>query len=429
MSHELIPLGYNISITKYTKPRRNKSMTQFNITLTEEELHGLFLSNSRDKAVAKLLEKIFNEILICQSTEQLGAKPYERTDNRRAYRNGHYDRDLVTRVGTLNLKIPRHRNGDEFSTELFERYQRSEQALLIAMMQMVVNGVSTRKVENITEELCGKKFSKSTVSALCKKLDPIVEAFRTRPIKVHYPFLMVDALYIKVREDHRVKSKGLLIAVGVNEEGYREIIGFQVSDTENESSWGELFSSLKERGLKDVHLITSDSHQGLVNAARRHFQGASWQRCQTHFSRNILDHTPKALQPEIKEELRKLYDAVDMDSARKVKDEILSKYETKAPKVVSLLDEAFDDITAVLSVPLKYRKRLRTTNGVERLNQEVRRRERVIRIFPNEESVIRLMGALLMEQDEKWQAGRKYFDMGLYFHTTKNKVSGGVTAA
>lgn len=404
-------------------------MTQFNITLTEEELHGLFLSNSRDKAVAKLLEKIFNEILICQSTEQLGAKPYERTDNRRAYRNGHYDRDLVTRVGTLNLKIPRHRNGDEFSTELFERYQRSEQALLIAMMQMVVNGVSTRKVENITEELCGKKFSKSTVSALCKKLDPIVEAFRTRPIKVHYPFLMVDALYIKVREDHRVKSKGLLIAVGVNEEGYREIIGFQVSDTENESSWGELFSSLKERGLKDVHLITSDSHQGLVNAARRHFQGASWQRCQTHFSRNILDHTPKALQPEIKEELRKLYDAVDMDSARKVKDEILSKYETKAPKVVSLLDEAFDDITAVLSVPLKYRKRLRTTNGVERLNQEVRRRERVIRIFPNEESVIRLMGALLMEQDEKWQAGRKYFDMGLYFHTTKNKVSGGVTAA
>lgn len=428
MSHKLIPLGYNISVSKY-QTEEEESMAQFNITLTEEELHELFLSNSRDKAVAKLLEKIFNQVLICQSTEQLGAKPYERTDKRKAHRNGYYDRELITRMGALNLSIPRHRNGEEFNTKLFERYQRSEQALLLAMMEMVVNGVSTRKVENITEELCGKKFSKSTVSALCKKLDPIVHAFRTRPLKSHYPFLIVDALYIKVREDHRVQSRGLLIAIGVNEEGYREIIGFQVSNTESESSWGELFSSLKERGLKDVHLITSDNHKGLVKAARRHFQGATWQRCQTHFSRNMLDHTPKALQPEIKEDLRQLYEAIDIDSARKVRDEIMDKYETKAPKAASLLDEAFDDITAVLAVPLKYRKRLRTTNGVERLNQEIRRRERVIRIFPNEASVIRLMGALLMEQDEKWQAGRKYFDMDLYYQTANNKASRGDTAA
>lgn len=234
---------------------------------------------------------------------------------------------------------------------------------------------------------------------------------------------------LRVREDHRVQSRGLLIAIGVNEEGYREIIGFQVSNTESESSWGELFSSLKERGLKDVHLIISDNHKGLVKAARRHFQGATWQRCQTHFSRNMLDHTPKALQPEIKEDLRQLYEAIDIDSARKVRDEIMDKYETKAPKAASLLDEAFDDITAVLAVPLKYRKRLRTTNGVERLNQEIRRRERVIRIFPNEASVIRLMGALLMEQDEKWQAGRKYFDMDLYYQTANNKASRGDTAA
>jgi putative transposase len=173
-------------------------------------------------------------------------------------------------VGTLNLRIPRHRY-EEFSTELFERYQRSEQALLLAMMEMVVNGVSTRKIENITEELCGKKFSKSTVSALCKRLDPVVYAFKTRPLESRYPFLIVDALYLKVREDGRVKSKGLLIAVGINEQGYREIIGFQVSNTESESSWGEFFLSLKERGLKDVHLITSDNHKGLVNAARRYF--------------------------------------------------------------------------------------------------------------------------------------------------------------
>jgi len=396
-------------------------MAQFNITINSEELHELFLGNSRDEAVAKLLEKIFNEVLLCQSEEQLSAKPYERTDQRKGYRNGYYNRGLTTRVGTLNLRIPRHRNG-EFSTELFERYQRSEQALLLAMMEMVVNGVSTRKIETITQELCGKKFSKSTVSSLCKKLDPIVHAFRTRPLESHYPFLIVDALYVKVREDNRVQSKGLLIAVGVNEEGYREIIGFSVANTESESSWGEFFSSLKERGLKDVHLITSDDHKGLVKAARRHFQGSTWQRCQTHFSRNMLDHTPKALQPEIKEELRKLYEAVDVDSARKVKDQIIDKYETRAPKAVALLDEAFDDITAILVVPLKYRKRLRTTNGVERLNQEVRRRERVIRIFPNGASVIRLMGALLMEQDVKWQAGRKYFDMELYYQTQNKKT-------
>jgi len=389
-------------------------MAQYNITITEELLHGLFLSNGRDEAFSKLLEEIFNQVLLSQSTEQIGAQPYERTEGRTAYRNGFRDRQLTTRVGALTLRVPRHRNG-HFSTELFARYQRSEQALVLAMMEMVINGVSTRKVEQITEELCGKKFSKSTVSALCKNLDPMVEAFRTRPLKCHYPFLMVDAIYVKVRENGRIQSRGLLIAIAVNEEGHREIIGFQLANSESESSWGELFSSLKDRGLKNVDLVTSDDHKGLVNAIRRHFQGTSWQRCQTHFSRNMLDHTPKALQPEVKEELRRLYESVDLESARKVRDQIIKTYESKAPKATALLDEAFDDITAVLALPLKYRKRLRTTNGVERLNQEIRRRERVIRIFPNSASVIRLMGALLMEHDEKWQTGRKYFDMALYY--------------
>jgi putative transposase len=389
-------------------------MAQYNITITEELLHGLFLSNGRDEAFSKLLEEIFNQVLLSQSTEQIGAQPYERTEDRTAYRNGFRDRQLTTRVGALTLRVPRHRNG-QFSTELFARYQRSEQALVLAMMEMVINGVSTRKVEQITEELCGKKFSKSTVSALCKNLDPMVEAFRTRPLHCHYPFLMVDAIYVKVRENGRIQSRGLLIAIAVNEEGHREIIGFQLANSESESSWGELFSSLKDRGLKNVDLVTSDDHKGLVNAVRRHFQGTSWQRCQTHFSRNMLDHTPKALQPEVKEELRRLYESVDLESARKVRDQIIKTYESKAPKATALLDEAFDDITAVLALPLKYRKRLRTTNGVERLNQEIRRRERVIRIFPNAASVIRLMGALLMEHDEKWQTGRKYFDMALYY--------------
>jgi putative transposase len=403
-------------------------MAQFNITITEELLHGLFLSNGRDEAFSKLLEEIFNQVLLAQSSEQLGADPYERTEERTAYRNGTRERQLTTRVGTLTLRVPRHRNG-QFCTELFMRYQRSEQALVLAMMEMVINGVSTRKVESITEELCGKKFSKSTISTLCKNLDPMVNAFRTRPLESHYPFLMVDAIYVKVRGNKRIQSRGLLIAIGINEQGHREVIGFQIANSESESSWGEFFGSLKERGLKDVHLITSDDHKGLVKAVRKHFQEASWQRCQTHFSRNMLDHAPKALQPEIKEELRQLYESVDLESARKVRNQIIAKYEAKAPKATDLLDEAFDDITAVLALPLRYRKRLRTTNGVERLNEEIRRRERVIRIFPNEASVIRLMGALLMEQDEKWQTGRKYFDMELYYQTVHANDSEDGTAA
>jgi putative transposase len=299
-------------------------MAQYNITITEELLHGLFLSNGKDKAFSKLLEEIFNQVLLAQSSEQLGAEPYERTEERKAYRNGYRERQMSTRVGSFTLRVPRHRNG-QFSTELFSRYQRSEQALVLAMMEMVVNGVSTRKVELITEELCGKKFSKSTVSELCKSLDPIVEAFKTRPLEAHYPFIQVDAIYLKVRENSRVQSKGLLVAVGINEEGYREIIGFKLANSETEDSWGAFFNSLKERGLKDVTLVTSDNHKGLVSAIKRHFQGASWQRCQTHFSRNIIDNTPKSLQPEIKEDLRNLYSAVDIESARKYRDLMFAK--------------------------------------------------------------------------------------------------------
>ena len=186
----------------------------------------------------------------------------------------------------MTLRVPRHRNGN-FSTDLFNSYQRSEQALLLSMMEMVINGVSTRKVQNITEELCGTKFSKSTVSNLCKNLDPVVQAFKNRPLSNHYPFVMVDALYLKVRAEGRVQSRGLLIAVGINENGNGEIIGFDIANSESETSWGDFFKKLKDRGLKDVHMITSDDHKGLVKAINKHFQGTTWQRCQTHFSKNM----------------------------------------------------------------------------------------------------------------------------------------------
>ncbi|MCD6200124.1 MAG: IS256 family transposase [Deltaproteobacteria bacterium] len=388
-------------------------MAQVQVNLDMEIVHELFSKDGRDAGLSKLLETILNQILEHQATEQLGASRYERSDDRTAYRNGTRERKLKTRIGSITLDVPRFRSG-EFSTSLFTRYQRSEQALVLAMIEMVISGVSTRKVKNITEELCGTRVSKSMVSSLCKNLDPEVAKFRNRRLAEHYPFLVVDALYTNVRHDHRVSSIGLLIVTGVNTEGYREVLGFSVADSESEVSWDALFKSLKLRGLKKVDLIVSDNHSGLVQAVRKNFQRTLWQRCQTHFSRNILDATPKRLQPEIKLWLKSLYDAVSLEKAFEIKEEMFDLFGKRAPKAIALLDKGFDDITSVFNLPVEFRKRLRTSNSIERLNEEIRRRERVIRIFPNEQSIIRLLGALLIEQHEKWSTGKKYFDMAEY---------------
>ncbi|HDR05948.1 MAG TPA: IS256 family transposase [Candidatus Marinimicrobia bacterium] len=393
-------------------------MAQLQINMESELLHELFSKDGRDAAFNKLLETILNQVLSHEATEQLRAGPYERNDNRQDYRNGNRDRRLQTRIGTIILSVPRFRSG-EFSTSLFNRYQRSEQALVLAMIEMVINGVSTRKIKAITAELCGTSFSKSTVSSLCKRLDPEVHKFRNRPLEKHYPFLIVDAICTKVRRDSRVISMSILIAIGINENGHREILGFSLADSESESSWDVLFKSLKHRGLKNVDMIASDDHSGLVKSVGKNFQGAVWQRCQTHFSRNILDVTPKRLQPEMKNCLCSLYNAMDMEKARSIQEEMIKVFEATAPKAMEKLENGFDDILAVLNLPLKYRRRLRTTNSSERLNEEIRRRERVIRIFPNEDSVIRLIGALLIEHNEKWLTGKKYFDMEEYYESKK----------
>jgi transposase-like protein len=400
-------------------------MAQYNITIDSEILHHLFLKGAKDEGMAKLLESILNQILQAQATEQIKAEPYERTEERQDYRNGYYQRNLVTRVGTLTLRVPRLRNG-KLTTEIFSRYQRSEQALLLALMEMVVNGVSTRKIEEITYELCGTEFSKSTISELCKNLDPIVTAWNSRPLREKkFPFVIVDAMVIRVREDSRVRQRGLLIAVGVNEEGYREVLGLMVGDSESEESWSEFFSWLKQRGLHGVDLVVSDHHNGLIRAIHKYFQGATWQRCQTHFMRNILDKTPKALQKEIHTKVRAVLEAPDAKTARMLLNQVLEEYRAKAPKAMDVLESGFEDAIAVLEFPERYRKRLRTTNGLERLNEEIRRRERVIRIFPNRESAIRLIGALLMEQDEKWTSGKKYLDMDEYFEWQKENSKKG----
>ena len=387
-------------------------MAQLNFTLDSEVVKGLFLGQAPEVMVP-LLEAILNQFLQAMLTETIGAGKYERNDERQAYRNGSRERTLKTRIGTITLDVPRLRNG-EFSHELFHRYQRSEQALLLAMMEMVLQGVSTRKVTQITEQLCGTSFSKSTVSMLCKGLDDAVEIFRNRPLPKQYPFIMVDAMYLKVREDGRVQSKALMIAIGVNEEGYREVLGFDLWDSETEIGWKLFFESLAARGLRQVQYAISDSHKGLVSALHQVFIGSTWQRCQVHFMRNIMEVCPSKQKPQLKEDLRELWASKDQKTAREHLHRILETYSDKAPKSMRTLEEGFDDATAVLNLPSKYRRRLRTTNALERLNQELRRRERVIRIFPNQESVIRLLGALLCEQSERWQSSRKWLDMTEY---------------
>lgn len=387
-------------------------MAQYQVTIDGEILQHLF---TRDDGLARLVEQVVNQILEAQATEQLKAKPYERNEERQGYRNGHREKLLKTRVGELTLQVPRLRSG-HFSTELFERYQRSEQALLLAMVEMVINGVSTRKVRAVVEELCGTEFSRTTVSELCKRLDVTVREWNERSLgHQEYPFLLVDAMVIRVRKDGRVRLHSVLIATGVNREGYREILGLMLGDSESEASWSEFFGCLKERGLHGVDLVVSDDHKGLVRAVESHFQGATWQRCQTHFIRNILDACPKALQRELHGRLRLIFDAPDLTTARRLMDDVIQEYAQRAPKAVERLEAGFEDAMAVMALPERYRKRLRTTNGVERLNQEVRRRERVIRIFPNEESAIRLIGAVLMEIDEAWSTGHRYFDMAEYW--------------
>jgi transposase-like protein len=386
-------------------------MAQYQITVDDDLTQGLF---TRSDNMAQLVEQVLNQVLRAQVTDQLQADRYEQTADRQGYRNGTRERTLKSRIGMLNLSLPRVRSGS-FSTEMFERYQRSEQALLLALIEMVVQGVSTRKVNAIVEELCDTEFSKSTVSALCKRLDPLVKAWNERDLSATaYPFVVVDALVIRVRKDGRVRMQSALIATGVNVNGYREVLGIQIGDSESEATWSEFHAWLKARGLAGVDLVVSDDHQGLVKAVHAHFQGATWQRCQTHLMHNILEVCPKAVQPELHRALRLLFEAPDTETARSLLAAIIEQFGAKAARSVQCLEAGFDDATAILSLPEPYRKRLRTTNGQERLNEEIRRRERVIRIFPNVESALRLLGAVLMEIDESWSTGKRYLDMDEY---------------
>ena len=384
------------------------AMTQLNLTLDQEELLEL-LAGNREEALKHLVEKILNQVLEMESTEQLCADNYERNPERRDYRNGSRERELTTKIGTIKLNVPRHRN-KPFHTMLFESYQRNEAALITTMAEMVINGVSTRKVSNVIELICGKEFSKSTVSEACKSLDDEVKTFKNRILDYEeYPYLMIDATYFKTRENHRVISKAMMVAIGITEDGRKEIIGIDVYDDESNQTWMEFLMSLKKRGLKPPIMITSDAHMAIRHAITKVFPESAWQRCQFHFIKNILDAAPKTQRAGLEMEIRDIFNSKKIEDARKRFKEVVNDYRDVAINAIEILENGFEDVLTVYNLPNEMRIALRTSNCIERFNGELKRRSNVIRIFPNKESILRLMGSVAIDYNNALLTKRMMF--------------------
>lgn len=382
-------------------------MARLNITLDQDEIFQL-LENDTGDAFRTMLQESLNALMRAESREQLRADPYQRTAERTDSRNGSRARTLVTRIGKLELKVPRHRNVP-FKTLVFDNYCRSEAALVTAMAEMVVAGVSTAKVGRVMEEICGKAFSKQAVSEACSELDAAVEEFRTRPIESECLFVSVDATYVKAREGHRVVSKALMIAMALRPDGRKEIVGFAVADREETATWESFLRSLRSRGMSGVRMFTSDAHEGIVAALERVFPDVPWQRCQAHFVRNISDAAPKRLRVGLRGELAEMFNCETLAEAMRRRDQIVADYSGVAPKATELLDAGFNDAMTVMALPREMRRPTRTSNYIERLNREVKRRSKALGVFPNASSVARLLGAVLMETNERWAVARKHY--------------------
>jgi len=340
----------------------------------------------------------------------LKAEKYERTDERSGLRNGYKPRTIKTRVGSFTLLVPQDRDGS-FSTALFERYSRSEKALVLTMMEAYILGVSTRKVSGLTETLCGTSFSASTVSNLSRALDGRITAFRQRPLSKEYPYVFVDATYIKARIDENVISQGVVIVVGIDSKGYREILDIEVANSETYETYDRIFKSLRQRGLSGVSLLISDDHMGLKKALFKHFQGTLWQRCVFHFTRNMLDLVPRKKRAYVYSDLKTVFLCSSKDEALLRAKALADRYESQYPALAQMLREDIIESLTYMDFPIEHRARIRTTNVIERLNGEIKRRTNVVRIFPNPASALRLIASVCMEQNEEWVTGKKYLNM------------------
>jgi putative transposase len=370
----------------------------------------------------ELLREVLHEVLEQEMTDALGAEKGERSPRRLGYRSGYYSRSLVTRVGKLELRIPQDRQG-QFSTQIFERYQRSEKALVSALAEMYIQGVSTRKVKAITEELCGHAFSASAISAVNKTLDESLERFAKRPLEEAYPYLVLDARYEKVRQDGVIRSQAVQIAIGINDEGRRQILAVELANRESQTSWKDVLLELKSRGLRGVELVVSDDHPGLKRAIAEVLPEAVWQRCYVHFLRNALDHLPRKAVDDCLQELRWLYDRRDLAEAQKDLAQWLERWGQKYPKLCEWVEENIGETLTFYQLPLQHHKHMKSTNMLERFNEEIKRRTRVVRIFPNEASCLRLIRALAAETHEDWLEASRYLNMELLKEHKKLRLS------
>jgi len=368
---------------------------------------------SRD-GLKEFLEILLAQVMDAEVTAHVGALPHERkVSGRRGYRNGTKPRSLKTRVGELNLSVPQTRHCEPYHPSMFGKWQRSERALLVACAEMYFQGVSTRRVQAVLEEMCGTDISSMTVSRVASELDEKLSAFRDRSLSGHvYPYLMIDARYEKVRVDGHVVSQAVLVVVGFNESGRRGILDWRVGDSESEETWGELFRDLKDRGLQGIQLVVSDAHQGILSAMKRHFQGVAWQRCRVHFKREMAKKVSWKVVKELMADLRAVFVANERTACLVRGEEMAAKWDKRYPKVSKMIREGLEDCLTVLDFPQHHRRKLNSTNMLERLMEEIKRRSRVVGVFPNRASCDRLTGAVLIETDEKWQVEqRSYFNM------------------
>ncbi len=359
-----------------------------------------------------LVQQVVQEVLEAEMDEALQAGKGERTASRLGYRAGYYGRTLVTRVGKLELRVPQDRKG-RFSTEVFERYQRSEKALVSALAEMYVQGVSTRKVKRVTEQLCGHAFSASTISSINTKLDRQLKIFAERRLEEEYPYLVLDARYERVREDGIIRKRAVLIAIGINWEGRRCVLGVELANRETATSWRLFLETLRQRGLHGVEFVVSDHHAGLRRAITEILPEAAWQRCYVHFLRNALDHLPRKADDDCRQELRWLYDRRDVEEARRDLAAWLAKWQKKYPKLCDWVEESIEETWTFYRLPLEHHKHMKSTNMLERLNEEIKRRTYVVRIFPNAASCLRLVRALGVEIHENWIEATRYLNMEL----------------
>lgn len=385
----------------------------------QEERSGLdaaleLITTSGLDGMAEAIRILVNEAMKLERTEFLGARPHERSESRRGYANGFKPRSITTRVGSIDFDVPQVRDvedGESFYPQSLERGIRSERALKLALAEMYVNGVSTRKVKDVTEQLCGVSVTSTQVSRATALLDEELSAWRQRPLGRH-SYLVLDARYEKVRHGGSVVSAAVLIAIGVDTDGKRSVLGVSVARSEAEAHWRDFLQDLRTRGLHGLEMVISDDHAGLRQALQAAFQGVPWQRCQFHLQRNASTRVPKvSLRGPVARALRAIFNAPNRGEAERLLDLFLVEYEDIAPDLVAWARDNVPEGFTVFAAPVSHQRRLRTTNVLERLNREVGRRTRVATLFPNDASLLRLVTAVVMEISEDWETSRRYLSM------------------